>query len=236
MKNINEIQVKGFEIITNDSESEIKELEAKLAKLKSKEIVKKQREKKQYEVNRDKRVEKLVITSIKLHKAMLLFKKEVEIEMQNQSEALSNYGEMPSKSKGGFSIVNSEDTFKIKRTRDTSPTWDERSKKAVELIVDFLHDSVKKRAEPEFNLIMGFLEKNKAGDLEYQKVMQLLSNEQNYTDPRWKEGLRLLRESYKVVLKGYGYYFDRKLPDGTWDNISLNFSSISTLESNLKTE
>ncbi len=208
----------------------IEELEAKLTKLKQKKALKEKRAKEQYISSRDNNAQILVHKAIILNNQLTEFKKEVEKVMQYQAEELEKYGEMRSNSKGGFSIVNTMDTHKIRRTRDTNPTWDERSQKAVELIKDFLQDSIKKRAEKEFNLIMSFLEKNSAGDLEYQKVMTLLSQESNYDDPRWKEGLKLLRESYKIVLKGYGYNFEFKNPDGKWNTIPLNFSNISTIE------
>jgi hypothetical protein len=56
--------------------------------------------------------------------------------------------------------------------------------------------------------------------------MVLLQHENNFDDTRWIEGLRLLRESYSNVLKGYGYLFKEKGKDGKWKTITLNFSSL----------
>ena len=73
---------------------------------------------------------------------------------------------------------------------------------------------------------MGFLEKNKAGDLEYSDVMNLYKHETEFDDLRWKEGLRLIKESYSNHLKGFGYEFKLKQADGKWQNLYLNFSSL----------
>lgn len=233
MKKVNEIEVKEYDIVPPDSvvvdlgNVPIEQLRKALEKKEKKERAAQQREKKEYEISRNETVIDLSQEALELHELLHDFKTRVQKDIEEQSVKLAQYGEIRSSSKGGFQIKSDNEFYRIRRTRDTKPTWDERSNKAVELIKNFLQDTVKKRAEKEFNLIMGFLEKNKEGDLEYQKVMMLLSHSDNYTDPRWIEGLRLLRESYKVVLKGFGYYFDQKNSEGKWESISLNFSSIT---------
>ncbi|WP_417289641.1 DUF3164 family protein [Corallibacter sp.] len=202
------------------------ELRAQLKRVEAKERAEQKRKRTEYESNRNHTVVVLLQEAMELHKGLKLFKSLVEDKMDEQALKLNEYGLMRGNSKGGFSITNEADTFRIRRTRETNPTWDERSTKGVSLIKEFLHDAVKKRAEKEFNLLMSFLEKNKQGDLEYQKVMILLSHEDAYGDPRWKEGLRLVKESYKVVQKGFGYQFEIKNPEGKWETMSLNFSNL----------
>ena len=73
---------------------------------------------------------------------------------------------------------------------------------------------------------MGFLEKNQDGDLEYSDVMNLYKHENEFNDPRWKEGLKLIKESFSNHLKGYGYEFKVKADDGKWQKLYLNFSSL----------
>ena len=62
--------------------------------------------------------------------------------------------------------------------------------------------------------------------MEYGRVMNLLKHEDKYDDPRWLEGLRLLKDSYSNHLKGFGYEFKTRGTNGKWYNIVLNFSSI----------
>ena len=94
------------------------------------------------------------------------------------------------------------------------------------MIKEFLHDTVKKRDIKLFDILISFLEKNKAGDLEYNRVFSLLQHEDKFDDPRWVEGLKMLKESYSVRMRGYGYEFKQLDGEGKWDNLVLNFSSI----------
>lgn len=164
-------------------------------------------------------------TAVKL----LLFnlKQKVTDAMARQNEALEAYGKINKKSKGGFSVTHSNGDLRITRRRDTSPAWDERSTKAIALIKEFLLDTVKKRDKDLFEILMSFLEKNKAGDLEYSRVMDLLKHEDKFSDERWKEGLRLIKQSFSNSLKGYSYEFKRHNEDtNKWEVVQLNFSSI----------
>jgi len=148
------------------------------------------------------------------------------VVMEQQAEKLSAYGEMPGKSKGGFSVTHSDGEQRVTRIRKTQPFWDERSVKAQELIHDFLHDTVKKRDVKIFEILISYIQKNENGNLEYDRVMNLLNHEDKFTDPRWVEGLRLIKESYRVNLRGYGYEFKKKGTDGKWETLDLSFAGL----------
>ena len=201
------------------------ELEQMLANRKKAERAKEEKEKATYEKDRDQMVEKVLITASALHRELGEFKTYCHIEMDKQAVKLSEYGKVRSNSKGGFSVTNSDDTMRITRRRDTEPVWDERSGKAVELIKEFLGDAIKKRDTKMHDILMSFLERNANGDLEYGRVMDLYKHEDKFDDPRWKEGLKLIKESFSNHLKGYGYEFKMKGADGKWQNLYLNFSS-----------
>ena len=203
-----------------------KELEDLLKKRKAKEAQKLQAEKEAYEKNRDQVVTNIFTTANALFRELGEFKQYCHIEMENQAVKLSEYGKIRGNSKGGFTVTNSDDTMRITRRRDTEPAWDERSVKAVELIKDFLSDTIKKRDIKLYEILIGFLAKNSKGDLEYSSVMNLYSHEDKFDDPRWKEGLRLIKESFSNHFKGFGYEFKSRGEDGKWENIILNFSSL----------
>ena len=201
------------------------ELEMLLKKSKDQQAKKLAKEKVEYEQNRDKVVDNVITTAKAMSKEMAEFKQYCHIEMDKLWNKLSEYGKIRTNSKGGFQVENTEKTMRIIRRRDTEPTWDERSAKAVDLIKDFLGDTIKKRDINTFEILMTFIEKNKAGDLEYSKVMELYSHESRYDDVRWKEGLRLIKESFSNHFKGYGYEFKIKNSEGKWENLILSFSS-----------
>lgn len=203
------------------------QLEALLAQRKKKEKDALERAKKEYEAARDREIEDLMTEGSFLASRLEAFKKKCHEKMDVQSVKLEEYGQIRSNSKGGFSITHSKGNLRITRRRDTEPYWDERAAKAVELIKDFLQDTVKKRDVKIFKVLMSFLERNKNGDLEYAKVFTLLQYEGEWDDQRWKEGLRLLKESYSVHMKGFGYEFKvKKGEDGKWENLTLNFTAI----------
>ncbi|MDN3673106.1 DUF3164 family protein [Flavobacterium branchiarum] len=202
------------------------ELEQMLATSKKNERAKEEKEKVAYEKDRDEMVFKVITTAKALFKELGEFKTFCHIEMDKQAVKLSEYGKLRSNSKGGFSVTDTEDTMRVTRRRDTEPVWDERSGKAVELIKDFLGDAIKKRDVKMYEILMSFLERNAQGELEYNRVMDLYKHEDKFDDPRWKEGLKLIKESFSNHLKGYGYEFKMKNADGKWHNLYLNFSSL----------
>lgn len=207
-------------------EPSIAELEAMLKSKKEAQAKKMEKERIEYEKSRDEKVTAMMLTAKALFRELGEFKQFCHIEMDNQAVKLAEYGKIRSNSKGGFSISDTEDTMRIKRRRDTEPSWDERSTKAIELIKEFLGDAIKKRDVKMYEILMGFLERNANGDLEYSRVMDLYKHEDKFEDPRWKEGLRLIKESFSNHLKGFGYEFKFKDEQGHWENIILNFSSI----------
>lgn len=210
----------------------IDEMRAAVAEADKKIQKKREQEKNQYISNRDVNISGLISKAKEINNQMANFKFETAQLMQLQEEALNGYGLLRSNSKGGFSISNASGTMKIKRRRDTEPSWDERGQKGIDMLKDFLSDTVKKRDQSLYEILIGFLEKNKQGDLEYSRVMELLKHEEKYTDQRWVEGLKLLKESYSNLMKGYGFQFYHKPKDGDkWEAINLSFASITAKNS-----
>ena len=149
------------------------------------------------------------------------------VNMAITKDRLNEYGLIPTKSKGGFHIKSDDAKLKVIRRRDTSPDWDAKADKAVELIDSFLRDTIKKKDITIYEILMGYIQKNAAGELDYSKVMILLSKEDSYTDARWKEGLRLIKESFSLSFKAYNYQFEElNEKSGGYDRLQINFSQI----------
>ena len=202
------------------------EMESVLGHKRKAEAEKLEKEKLAYEEERDTDMGELISLAMEIENKSALLKQLTHAKMEKHQEKLNNYGMIRSNSKGGFSLMHSDKSIRIKRRRDTQPTWDERSTKALELIHAFLYDAVKKRDKDLFEMLIGFLVKNKKGDLDYASVMNLLTHETRFEDPRWKEGLRLLKQSYSNFLKGYQYDFEKQNSEGKFERIELNFSAL----------
>lgn len=212
---------------TESQEMTIEEMEAKVASMKKKRDAKRKKEREAYVADRDSNINDIIKEALKIEACIKAFKEKTANLMVLQHEKLNNYGEIRKNSKGGFRIVNADGSQKIVRRRDTEPTWDERAEKGVSLLKDFLGDVVKKRDVKTYNLLMGFLLRNEKGDLEHSRVMELLKHEDYSTDNRWTEGIKLVKEGYSNVMKGYGYQFLHRPAEGDkWESINLTFSSL----------
>ena len=208
------------------NELSTQELEALLKARKKEEKTKADNQKKRYVKERDNTIETLFDEARELSLLLSRFKQKCHVIMDAQKTKLDSYGAIKSNSKGGFSIVHTDAVTSITRRRDTDPVWDERAHKAVELIKDFISSTIKKRDAKLHDILLGFLERNAKGDLEYAKVMELLNHEDKFDDERWVEGLRLIKESYSQGFKAFGYEFKQKDAHGKWKSLTLNFSSL----------
>lgn len=209
------------------SVDERKALMAVLAKEEKAEKAKRLKEKKKYEAAKDTSIEELMEEARELALSVARFKTKMHTVMENHRESLNNYGGIRSNSQGGFTMTNSRKDLRITRRRDTDPSWDERANKAVELIKDFLlSEGIKKSAGRIHGILMGFIERNEQGDLEYAKVMELLKHEDTFQDPRWVKGLELIKEGYSIAFKKFSYEFKEKNAFDKWQRLELNFSSL----------
>ncbi|AIM38068.1 hypothetical protein KO02_16280 [Sphingobacterium sp. ML3W] len=206
---------------------ERKALMAELAKEEKAEKKKRLNAKKKYESNKDTSIEELMEEAVELSLTIARFKKKAHAVMDIHREAINEYGGIRSNSQGGFTIENSQNNKRIMRRRDTDPSWDERANKAVEIIKDFLlSEGIKKTSGKIHPILMGFIQRNNNGDLEYAKVMELLEYEDTFQDPRWVKGLQLIKEGYSITFKKFGYEFKTKDKNGKWNRLELNFSSL----------
>lgn len=204
-----------------------KEMEAVLKHSKQKEAEQREKDKTEYESKKDEDMQTLYELAQKAAEILHKLKAKTHRILEEHQEQLNQYGSIRSNSKGGFTLLNSNKDVKIRRRRDTQPVWDERSKKATELLHEFLFDTVKKRDAKLFEILIGFLSKNKKGDLEYSSVMNLLNHKDKFDDPRWVEGLQLLQESYTTNLKGWQYDFEVLNPTTKkYERLELNFSAL----------
>ncbi|MGJ1244316.1 DUF3164 family protein [Sphingobacterium multivorum] len=213
--------------ISKLSADQRKALMAELAKEEKAEKVKRAKEKKKYEAKKDASIEELMDEAREIALAVARFKTKLHTVMEGHRESLNQYGGIRSNSQGGFTMTNSRNDLRVTRRRDTDPSWDERANKAVELIKEFLlSEGIKKTAGRIHGILMGFIERNQDGDLEYAKVMELLQHEDTFQDPRWVKGLELIKEGYSITFKKFGYEFKEKNKAGKWVRLEMNFSSL----------
>lgn len=209
------------------SDEDRKDLMAQLQKDEKAKRVALQKKRKAYEKSRERRIQKAIKGVMKLETQMTAFKDVISTMMEEQHAELDEFGKIPTKSKGGFSIISNDGNFKITRSRDTDPKWDETAHKGVELVKEFLVEEGAESSKPGlFKVFMDMISKNAAGELEYAKVMQFIKHESEFDNPKWVEGLRLIKEGYSIEFKKFGYQFFKKNANGKFKAISINFSNL----------
>jgi hypothetical protein len=208
------------------SEMSTKELEALLNDKKKEEKARAIAEREGYVKNRDAMILNLVAQAKQINALLTKFSETAHLGMIKQKERLDAYGMIRANSKGGFQIMTEDQSFKIKYAYSAIGDYDERANKAEELLKDFLADMVKKPAKGPYKIIQSLLERNKAGQLEYSRISSLYKYEGDYDDPRWKEAIKLFKESFIVKGSKMQPMFYENKGDGKWELINLNFSSI----------
>lgn len=202
------------------------ELEALLVKKRQGELAAIQKEKTEYEEKRNNVVIGLAEMAEEVAVILENFNNEARAEMDSQKEALEKYGKIRANSKGGFQLVSKDGKYKVVYQYKSISSYDERADKAEDLLKDFLNDTIKKKDQKMHGIIMSLLERNSKGHLEYSRVQSLYKFENDYEDIRWKEAIKLFKESFTVTDSKMQIYFHKKNEAGAYELINLNFSSL----------
>jgi hypothetical protein len=202
------------------------ELQAYLTARQKEETERKRKERDAYEKFIESNASRMVRKAIQVNSILEIFYAGCTKTLIEMRDKLNLYGAIKGNSKGGFHLKTKDGKHKIVYKYSTICDWDERSVKAEDLLKDFLSDVVKKRDKELFELIIGLLEKNKEGKLEFARMQALYAKEGLFDDPRWKEAIRLFKESFRPVdSKMRLEFYQRNEVSNKWEPISLNLSS-----------
>nr|WP_315032500.1 DUF3164 family protein [uncultured Chryseobacterium sp.] len=198
----------------------IEELETELHNRKQQEAQKREEKRHHYESLKKSVINDLVPVADQLSAEIQGFKAKAFSELGSLFDLLKDYSKRHQDGKGNFKIE--DENFKIQFKRQGKGTFDERSHQAERHIIDFL--TSKYEGDPDTkDLIMSLLER-KNGALDILLVQKLYSMENRFEDENWKEGIRLLKESYRFSLSKDYISFFKKDENNEWLGINLNFS------------
>lgn len=196
------------------------QLEAALAQKKEAERLEREEKRKTYESLKGETIDELSPIAEDLSLQLQRFKDKTFAQLGTLYELLQDYSNRHKDGKGNFQIENQD--FKILFKRQGKGTFDERSHQAEKHIIDFVNSKFENDIDTK-DLIMSLLERKK-GDLDIQLVQKLYSMEDRFDDENWREGIRLLKESYSYNhSKDYVSFF-KKGRNNEWEGINLNFS------------
>lgn len=199
------------------------ELQELLEQRKKDEKAVKERERKQYELKRDRLVNRQLQRAKRLSSLLEEFKSKSFDDLEDFNKDMLSYGDYKKDGKGNFTIKNEDSTQKIEFSRQPKFEFDERAAIAEQHIKDFLSDMVKKKDLKIYNIITSLLEKrNKQYDP--RLISKLYQHE--FEDERWVKGIKLFKESYRETGSRFYVRFYEQNENGEWNSVNLNFSSL----------
>ncbi len=203
------------------------ELEKLLAQKRKEELEERKRKQKEYEEERDDMIEELIKKAQIINELLKEFKTECFVKIQGFKQKAEEYGEIRKTSKGGYGLRNKRGNYMVKYERNMVNEFDERADMGLELIGEFLKDKVKKRDQQMYMLVSKLLTRNKAGDLNVSRVIQLIDLRNEFDDERWLKGIQLLEESYRDRQVSYGIsFYEKNEITGKDEQLLLNFTAI----------
>jgi hypothetical protein len=198
------------------------ELKAALAEKESLELFDKNKKREDYEALKSSTVIELSKTAIELNGLLQGFKNKSFETLQTLYKMLQEYSKRHADGKGNFQLEVGN--YRITYRRQDNGFFDERSVQAEKHIIDFVTEKYVDDTSTK-TLIMSLLERKK-GALDIKLVQKLYSMEDQFEEPNWKEGIRLLKESWTSSDTRDYVVFEQKDKNNKWVNINLNFSSI----------
>jgi len=199
------------------------QLEALLNEKRAQENEKKEQERMSYESLKSETIEGLAITASSLSAMLKEFKQKAFDEADTLYKLLCGYSKRHADGKGNFSVENTEGNVRMSFTRKQLGRFDERSVQAEKHIKDFITNRFIGDSDAR-DMIMGIMER-KRGYLDINQIQRLYAMENRFEDTNWKEGIKLLKESWKPTESRTYIRFEIKV-DSEWQLINLDFASI----------
>lgn len=224
---LNTETLQGFKTLEGLSSAEI---EAFLEKKKEEERLLNKAKQESYEALKEQNIQELFNAAMKVENLLACFKAESFEKLNCMDEMLKEYAKAEKKPRKGkkepvsYQLLSADQTIRIQFSQQQLGTFDERSKMAESLIIEFVR---KRFAEDEESqeLILSLLER-KNGQFDPRLVQKLYKMENTFADENWKQGLKLLRESYQLTdSKDYITFYHRTSVENKWKLVNLNFSS-----------
>lgn len=198
------------------------ELKAMLAEQTRLEAEERELKRETYEKLKGETIDELFSIAKEINELLTTFKEKAFKDMGALYALLQEYSNRHKDGKGNFSVEN--EIHKIEFKKQGKGSFDERSVQAEKHIIDFLTTKYEGDLDTK-DLIMSLLERKK-GDLDILLVQKLYSMEDRFDDANWKEGIKLLKESYTYTHSKDYISFYEKDDHGKWQGVNLNFSYV----------
>lgn len=206
------------------------ELKALLDQKQKEEREQRDKERKGYELHRNKLVVDLCQHAKMISSQLQAFKTTSIAKMRGFYEIMQKYGNVrkTEAGRGSFKLKSDDGQYEVLFQNHVNYKFDERAKAAEAKLKEFMGDFVRKRDRKLYDLVMSLLERNSVtGDYDIKLISRLYKMEDQFDDERWKEAIRLFKESYTEHGSAfYVRFYERSEHSGRMDLIDLNFSSV----------
>lgn len=173
----------------------IEQLEALLDGKRKEEQSQRDAERNSYEILKEETINKLGVRALLFQNRLKEFKDEAFAEAGSLYELLQQYSKRHADGKGSFTVQNADGSIKMSLKRQELGAFDERSVQAEKHIKDFILTKFGGDEDTK-DMIMGVLERKK-GYLDIKQIQRLYAMENRFDDLNWKEGIKLLKESWQ---------------------------------------
>jgi hypothetical protein len=171
------------------------DLQALLDERLAKEKEKREQERNSYENLKEETILNMAMRAASISNTLKEFKKQAFEEANSLYELLQQYSKRHADGKGSFTVQNADGTIKMSLKKQELGKFDERSVQAEKHIKDFILTKFGGDTDVK-DMIMGILERKK-GYLDIKQIQRLYAMENRFEDHNWKEGIKLLKESWQ---------------------------------------
>lgn len=123
------------------------------------------------------------------------------------------------------SFIGQDGTKRIIIGRHQRDNWDDTVEAGIAQVKEYVSSLARdKETETLVSMLLDLLAKDKQGNLQVDKVLQLSKYAQDSDSDIFREGVRIIQESYRPELTKLFIRAEERTPEGKWVNIPLNIT------------
>lgn len=180
-----------------------------------------------YEAMRSEKVTELCLGAIAHLHALSEFKRKAFSDVGSMLDLLKELGQVK-RTGANVSLRTDDGKFEITYKTHKIHVFNELSKVAEEKIRQFLAEELKGLNPAVVKLVESLIDRSssKNNELDINQIQKLYKMEEDFSNQNWKDGIRLMKESYVPShTKAYINFYEI-LPSGAKKLISLDFAAI----------
>ncbi len=211
----------GLPDLTNLS---TQQLEQALAQKKQADAEEKAQKRKEYEELEHQTATEVLGIALMINATLKSAKKTIFSDLKAFGKIRREFADLKPNDKGSFKIHTADKRGRIQFSMQSEGYFDDTAELAEEHIMQFIEEEFGDNEAKDF--ILSALSKTK-GKLDIKLVQRLYKLEDNYSNPKWKKGIELLKQAWQQTDSKLYVRIYKKDSEGKYQMVVTNFSSIS---------